>query len=177
MPDGRKRQVGLEHQVRMVEKDLWPTPNAQGGTGYMSGSNRDTWRPTLEGAVQMSPDGPPPKIAAEEFKGKGRKAALKKTWPTPTTRDYRSGKHSEKTWNKNSRPLGEAVIRWPTPTSQSGGGPHGLDGGQAARKKLRENTTETEARQMASGQLNPTWTEWLMGFPLGWTDLKDSATP
>jgi DNA (cytosine-5)-methyltransferase 1 len=27
------------------------------------------------------------------------------------------------------------------------------------------------------GQLNPTWVEWLMGFPLGWTDLKASVTP
>jgi DNA (cytosine-5)-methyltransferase 1 len=25
-----------------------------------------------------------------------------------------------------------------------------------------------------SGQLNPTWVEWLMGWPLGWTDLKPS---
>ena len=24
-----------------------------------------------------------------------------------------------------------------------------------------------------SGQLNPTWVEWLMGYPKGWTDLKD----
>ena len=31
---------------------LLPTPNAEGGTGYMSGSNRDTWRPTLEGAAK-----------------------------------------------------------------------------------------------------------------------------
>jgi hypothetical protein len=23
-----------------------------------------------------------------------------------------------------------------------------------------------------SGQLNPMWVEWLMGWPLGWTDLK-----
>jgi hypothetical protein len=27
-----------------------------------------------------------------------------------------------------------------------------------------------------SGQLNPTWVEWLMGYPLGWTALEDSAT-
>jgi hypothetical protein len=27
------------------------------------------------------------------------------------------------------------------------------------------------------GQLNPMWVEWLMGFPLGWTDLEDSETP
>lgn len=26
----------------------------------------------------------------------------------------------------------------------------------------------------AGGQLNPTWVEWLMGFPLGWTDLEAS---
>ena len=23
------------------------------------------------------------------------------------------------------------------------------------------------------GTLSPTWVEWLMGFPSGWTDLKD----
>jgi hypothetical protein len=27
-----------------------------------------------------------------------------------------------------------------------------------------------------SGALNPTWVEWLMGFPLGWTDLGPSET-
>jgi hypothetical protein len=26
------------------------------------------------------------------------------------------------------------------------------------------------------GQLNPTWVEWLMGWPLGWTDLKRLET-
>lgn len=27
------------------------------------------------------------------------------------------------------------------------------------------------------GPLNPTWCEWYMGFPLGWTELQPSATP
>jgi len=27
-----------------------------------------------------------------------------------------------------------------------------------------------------SGSLNPTWVEWLMGFPIGWTDLDASVT-
>jgi hypothetical protein len=27
------------------------------------------------------------------------------------------------------------------------------------------------------GSLNPTWVEWLMGFPLGWTALEPSETP
>ncbi len=33
--------------------------------------------------------------------------------------------------------------------------------------------SEEERRSMASGsggQLNPDWVEWLMGFPIGWTD-------
>ncbi len=30
---------------------------------------------------------------------------------------------------------------------------------------------------MVGGPLNPTWVEWLMGFPLGWTDSGDSVTP
>ena len=27
------------------------------------------------------------------------------------------------------------------------------------------------------GRLNPTWVEWLMGYPIGWTDLSASETP
>ena len=30
-------------------------------------------------------------------------------------------------------------------------------------------------RTSVGGQLNPTWVEWLMGWPLGWTDLRASA--
>jgi len=26
--------------------------------------------------------------------------------------------------------------------------------------------------ELAGGALNPMWVEWLMGWPLGWTDLK-----
>lgn len=27
------------------------------------------------------------------------------------------------------------------------------------------------------GRLNPTWVEWVMGFPLGWTVCEHSETP
>lgn len=40
--------------------------------------------------------------------------------------------------------------------------------------------SEEERRSMAAGnggQMNPTWVEWLMGFPIGWTDLNASETP
>lgn len=27
------------------------------------------------------------------------------------------------------------------------------------------------------GQLNPDWVEWLMGFPIGWTDIAAEPSP
>jgi hypothetical protein len=27
-------------------------------------------------------------------------------------------------------------------------------------------------REGITGQLNPQWVEWLMGLPIGWTDLE-----
>jgi hypothetical protein len=55
---------------------------------------------------------------------------------------------------------------WPTPTQSDGmGGPgsSGRDGGDNLRTAV-------------SGSLNPTWVEWLMGYPLGWTACAASAT-
>lgn len=51
-------------------------------------------------------------------------------WATPTTRDHRSGKASQATHDRNSRPLSEQV----------------------------------------GDLLNPTWVEWLMDWPINWTD-------
>ena len=35
--------------------------------------------------------------------------------------------------------------------------------------------TEEERRNLSQGnggQMNPTWVEWLMGYPIGWTELN-----
>jgi hypothetical protein len=57
---------------------------------------------------------------------------------------------------------------WPTP-----GAANAYDNarGSNARKKALENGT------YIIGQLNPALTEWLMGFPIGWTAFGDSGTP
>ena len=47
----------------------------------------------------------------------------------------------------------------------------------ATRNKGNLEEVVAEKENLTSGQLNPTWVEWLMGYPLGWTDLKDSETP
>lgn len=50
------------------------------------------------------------------------------------------------------------------------------------RERFGLNLEEVVAQREPSqrdGYLNPTWIEWLMGFPIGWCDLPldDSATP
>ena len=36
-----------------------------------------------------------------------------------------------------------------------------------------DNLSDTPTMPKPNGQLNPTWVEWLMGYPEGWTDCED----
>jgi len=56
---------------------------------------------------------------------------------------------------------------WPTPTT------HNAKECNAPAEATRNTPTLVN---VAGGTLNPTWVEWLMGWPLGWTDLSVSAT-
>jgi hypothetical protein len=90
-------------------------------------------------------------------------------WPTPTAQN---AKHAEATeWEKKNRPkhlhVLAAVKKWPTPTA------HNAKETNAPSES--ERNTPTLAAQ-AGGALNPMWVEWLMGWPIGWTDLKPLAT-
>lgn len=125
----------LVPRISATEYSFWPTPQTQ-----YDGRSMEAWQAARGRARERHK-------AGQYGKGTGvptmidlqRAAQL---WPTPTARDWRSGKASAATHARNSRPLNEVA-----------------------------------AQGQASGQLNPTWVEWLMGFPLGWTDLEDSATP
>ena len=92
-------------------------------------------------------------------------------WPTATTGDHATR------FAQGGMPLGMAARMWPTPTASSWSN-------QGSRALLQQHVeqgdiTEEEKNQMVSGnggRLNPTWVEWLMGFPIGWTDLEDLET-
>ena len=103
-------------------------------------------------------------------------------WPTPRNCSAMAATITpESAWNPKRFPNLETVVgqrMWPTPT-------HGkMAGGTGAFNKVQAlysdgKISDEERRSMQAGnggKLNPTWVEWLMGFPLGWTDLEDSET-
>jgi hypothetical protein len=88
-------------------------------------------------------------------------------WQTPVADD--SVNRASGKWNSRGEPKLSAQVKlWPTPTA------HNAKEGGYPSEHLRN--TPTLAAQ-AGGALNPTWVEWLMGFPLGWTDFTPSETP
>jgi len=83
-------------------------------------------------------------------------------WPSPNARDWKDSGASQ--GNRKSPNFGTQV-HWTTPVS---------DDTSHRTKKYAQGGTPLSMQ--AGGQLNPTWVEWLMGWPLGWTDLKPLET-
>lgn len=95
------------------------------------------------------------------------------SWPTPTASCGTGAGHQGRKGGFN---LQTAVRMWPTPvaTMSKGSSP-----GALTRKSGRDRSNDRlDHAVMAAdgGQLNPMWVEWLMGWPIGWTDLKPLET-
>jgi len=101
-----------------------------------------------------------------------------KQWPTPTATLGSKGGRITPRKGREGGTLIEAVSArtWPTPVASASKG-----SSQAALKR-KSGADRSKARLdhavMASdgGQLNPEWVEWLMGWPIGWTELKPLET-
>jgi hypothetical protein len=95
-------------------------------------------------------------------------------WPTPTV----NGNRNRATYGgKSGDGLQTAVRKWPTPLARDWkdtGDPQKL-AQYAHKKRLACSVAASDTSQ--SGSLNPAWVEWLMGFPVGWTDLDVLETP
>lgn len=82
----------------------------------------------------------------------------KRFWPTQCGSEARQGLQIRRPGKKGTQQsLSTAVKLFTTPCAE------GSTGGENHR----------DLRTDIGGQLNPTWVEWLMGFPIGWTELKD----
>jgi DNA (cytosine-5)-methyltransferase 1 len=72
-------------------------------------------------------------------------------WPTPNAGDGIAG--ASNLPHRRQVSLPRTVAQWPTPTAD------------------RYSGLQSHGVNAILGSLNPTWVEWLMGFPSGWTDL------
>jgi DNA (cytosine-5)-methyltransferase 1 len=108
--------------------------------------------------------------------GSNSRKALKKRLQLPTPDASARGptkNYDPKAKSQSGRTLQSFVAKWPTPTANmhKGSGPTLIrnDGKDRSWDSLHyavEQVTDI------GGTLNPTWVEWVMGWPLGWTDLK-----
>ena len=180
-----------------TETQLWSTPAASTGGGIPTDAAERGWK--WEGAYWRRPDGtkyqtqlidqarmwPTPTVKGNYNKkglsaksGDGLATAVNKArmWPTPMARDYKdTGQNTNYEALAKKGKLAGAVM-WPTPMA------HEARLGYQDRSRGKKGTQESlttkvinnlGGRQEVSGQLNPEWVEWLMGFPIGWTESKD----
>jgi len=115
----------------------------------------------------------------------------RKMAPTPTASDHieRTSTSSEKVnpLTGKSVSLDRFVRFWPDAETQASGTPtmwptpkarDWKDGASAGTQgRSSPDLGKVVGQSQTAGSLNPTWVEWLMDFPTGWTDLKPSETP
>jgi len=69
--------------------------------------------------------------------------------------------------------LGRLIQMWPTPQASDNRDRGNMSNPSVQRRvNIGKQVMLSQSVDPNSGQLNPTWVEWLMGWPLGWTDLK-----
>jgi hypothetical protein len=100
--------------------------------------------------------------------------------PTPTVGDSRNSRNATADRSPGSAhhsgiTLSDYVTIWPTPNARD----HKRAPGQQCQANGGHQSSLPRAIKDSegTGQLNPEWVEWLMGYPPGWTDSADSGTP
>jgi len=171
---------------------MWPTPKGSpSGPDFARPGREQSGGDDLLTAVTREQF---PTPTSQDHKGRGegsydRHKGLDnhvKKWPTPGAADakWRDTPHTAQLRKEQGSQLGlhAAVIledqeQWPTPRAAEwkGTGPLGSKSHNYRVEKGYLDATVQERGQI-TGPLNPTWVEWLMGWPLGWTDLKPLET-
>tara|TARA_R100000234_G_scaffold61134_1_gene36977 strand:- start:336 stop:1055 length:720 start_codon:yes stop_codon:yes gene_type:complete len=180
----RHKPTSLQVMVKGVERGLWPTPTAQDNNQVSGNPDHPKRGTTLGGAARLWPtptasdsEGGPRQ--QDGRRGRALKDLPQQMWPTPTVRDHKdTGKNTNYEAIAKKKKLAGAVM-FPTPAAHEA--KLGYQDRNRGMKGTQESLTtkvinDLGGRQVTSGQLNPTWVEWLMGLPLGWTDLGSWET-
>lgn len=172
-PDTNETESGLQ---------LYGTATAQGG--IRSERFREGRSPSPFKLAARDRQFPTPVAGTGNYNYKGASAtsgdglitAVKRAekWPTPVAKDATSTSPNEKPRDKLVAAVEKGRTKnatYPTPNIDS------MCGGSGSYAQIMQNPnlTDEEKRSMASGnagQLNPDWEEWLMFWPVGWSDIE-----
>jgi hypothetical protein len=153
-----------------------PTTRVRLTSAIDSGSLLPTPTATAYGTTNNGarPDGTTYRTAGKPSLGHMARHGL---WPTPTAGDAESS-GSRNTATSKAHPgvsLTDAVRgdggrgrAWATPIARD------WRSGSVSAETLEKNSRPLS--EQVGGQLSPTWVEWLMGWPLGWTDCAPLET-
>ena len=153
-----------------TESQFWPTPVNSGGINGGTGAIKTLKALERKGLITESErrqfqqgNGGHTNPALLEWL-MGYEQQFTKLIPTPTQTDYKGGITS-RYWMPNSQ-----TVQVERERERAGwlrrGNYQGL---------LREYLECTPLGKI--GQMNPNWIEWLMGYPIGWSELDASETP
>lgn len=96
------------------------------------------------------------------------------SWPTPTREDGEfKGMSSARMEARGPDNLASAVKLWPTPAARDYRAPNKPDG---VSRLSRPPTSGEQLPNAVGGVLNPEWVELMMGYPLGYTDIRSSLS-
>ena len=96
--------------------------------------------------------------------------------PTPTSSAGGANHNSPTTLAGKRYTMNLAGFVQLNPIRKMWGTPKAQDSRHALWDRGKGNLGEQVSGLHNGGQLNPPWVEWLMGWPIGWTDLKPVGT-
>jgi hypothetical protein len=156
--------------IQAVKRQSWPTPNVRDCLSGESNTSPEYWQKMADKCKERGINKQYPlRVAVNDER---------QTWPTPKTRDWKDsmgasldatnpdGSHRD----RRDRLMGAIVDRqnWATPQARD----HRTGGADRWDNPERSRNLNDQAATLGNGgQLNPDWVEWLMGWPISWTQL------
>ena len=187
---GLATPVRLTSETGYGSSERWPTPrkcSAMAATMTQESAwanrfpnletvmGRRLW-PTPRKSIAMN------QTMSENLAGRRRgnleeAVALKIFWPTPDTCAGGTGPSQA----ARKSPRLQDVVKWATPCARDGkeqtlSSALAVMHADLSKSRQLPRQMSAESPELHGGRLNPMWVEWLMGWPLGWTDLRPLAT-
>lgn len=182
------QHLTAERPMSVTESGLLPTPTASqmGSNTHLRKMGMTVKQAYIQWATPTTMDRLPPKSpealhreATIARPGRSKPSNLRDQvsnaakWPTPTANCHKGAGSQGRMGGLN---LQTAVAqKWPTPQASDCRDRGNMSDPVIQRRIAAGKQVNLSMRvkeQQGGGSLNPNWVEWLMGWPIGWTDLK-----